>query len=164
MKELTINNVKLKIYEVDTLETILTNIASLLDTLPIYLKFEKPISSIEDLISLKDEQNNITVQDILFNIKNTGDDIRDLSQMIKQSNIQNIKDDVVIPLICFFNFQQGQKLDLEYKIMSYLDTAISVETIYENRQTYIDILNNKIVKNKNESLKYEKEYYLESIQ
>lgn len=163
MKEIKINNVKLKIYEVDTLETVLTNIASMLNTLPIYLKFERPISSLEELINLKDNENNIAVTDLLDTIKKTDDDIKSLSDTIRQSNIQNVKDNVIIPLICFFKFEQGQMLDLEYKIMEHFGVSVNVSEIYKDRQSHIEILNNNIAKNKNNSSRYEKEYYIEGI-
>jgi hypothetical protein len=102
MKEIKINNIDLKIYKVDTLESVLINIATMLNTLPVYLKFRENISTLDELIKLKDSNRNIVVEDVLETIKNSGDKTAQLSDTISGMQFENITEDVIIPLICFF--------------------------------------------------------------
>lgn len=100
-----INGKEINVYDLDTIDTIITRIASELQTTPRYLYFPNGVPKIQEFY---DSNNNIQVEDLLLFIKsNSSDDFPKLMSQIKPKLDTmygiNLFEDIFKPFIAYNN-------------------------------------------------------------
>lgn len=158
-----INGKKIKIYDLDTIDSIIIRIASQLKTIPKYLYFPKGIPSINEF----NTDNDIQVEDLLLYIKeNSNDDFNKLFEKIKPKiydNSINEYDDIFKLFIAFNKLlEQTKDKSMLSSFILFLKSTINdkyipninridIYQLWEERKEIREYINRQIISNEEEN-------------
>jgi len=141
-----INNIEFRIYDQDTINSIIDRIAYNFNTLSKYIYIDKKNDTIE---YFKTSTNNIIVIN-LVDIIMESNNIEELVTNISKYNINNeVKTDLIIYWLIFKQFLEIEEIGLEYKNLVLLELENQIKTIENIKIDVYNIWNNKVTVKKN---------------